>query len=148
MTIERDTSSVTYELASVGARFVALIIDSIILLIVSVFTGLCVLTLIPSDSFATAFGLALNIGYNWYFIARRGGQTPGKSAMGIQVIKADGSAITDTDALIRAVGSYVSSIVLLLGYVWAFFDANNQTWHDKMANTYVVIDPRRRTVTV
>ncbi|MBL8153539.1 MAG: RDD family protein [Anaerolineae bacterium] len=148
MNVERDTSSTTYELASVGARFIALIIDSIILLIVSVFIGLCVLTLIPSDSFATVFGLALNIGYNWYFIARRGGQTPGKSAMGIQVIKTDGSAITDTDGLIRAIGSYVSSIPLLLGFIWAFFDANNQTWHDKMANTYVIIDPKRRTVTL
>lgn len=148
MNVERDTSSMTYELASVGARFVALIIDSIILMIVSVFVGLCVLTLIPSDSFATAFGLALNIGYNWYFIARRGGQTPGKSAMGIQVIKTNGSPITDTDGLIRAVGSYVSSIPLLLGFIWAFFDANNQTWHDKMANTYVIVDPKRRTVTV
>jgi uncharacterized RDD family membrane protein YckC len=25
-----------------------------------------------------------------------------------------------------------------LGYIWAAFDANNETWHDKIFDTWVV----------
>ena len=54
--------------------------------------------------------------------------------------------LTDTDAVIRAIGYYVSSLICSvgLGYLWAIFDKNNQTWHDKLARTYVVRKDRRR----
>jgi uncharacterized RDD family membrane protein YckC len=32
----------------------------------------------------------------------------------------------------------ISVIVLLIGVIWAAFDANKQGWHDKIAGTYVV----------
>jgi uncharacterized RDD family membrane protein YckC len=31
-----------------------------------------------------------------------------------------------------------SGLVLLLGYLWAIWDANKQTWHDKAAGSFVV----------
>jgi uncharacterized RDD family membrane protein YckC len=34
--------------------------------------------------------------------------------------------------------SIVSGAVIFIGYLWAFWDKNKQTWHDKVANTYVV----------
>jgi uncharacterized RDD family membrane protein YckC len=32
----------------------------------------------------------------------------------------------------------LSALALSLGYLWAFFDLDTQTWHDKLAKTVVV----------
>ena len=93
--------------------------------------------------------MAVPIAYHWYFWTRRAGQTPGKFAMGIRVIKADGGAISDVDAVIRAIGYQVSAMFFGLGFIWAFFDKNNQSWHDKLARTYVVRkDGQRKIVNI
>ena len=143
--------SETHELAGVFARLMASIIDGflIILLLIAV---LLILGIIGGDGAASllrVIGLAVPVGYHWYFWTRRDGQTPGKFALGICVIKADGSPLSDTDAVIRAIGYNVSSICFGLGYIWAIFDKNNQSWHDKLARTYVVKkDQQRHTVDV
>lgn len=125
----------TYELATVGMRFVAFIIDNIVLFIIGFIAGLF-LAIFGLDSIF--IGILINLAYHWYFWTRRDGQTPGKSAVNIRVIKTDGTPISDSDAIIRVFGYYVSSIALGIGFLWAIFDANNQGWQDKMANTYVV----------
>ena len=142
--------SETHELAGFFARLLALIIDvflEIMLLLLVLFVG--GLLGGGSDSIFQIVGFALPVAYQWYFLTRRDGQTPGKFALSIRVIKADGTPLSDTDAVIRAIGYHVSSIVCGLGYIWAIFDKNNQTWHDKLARTYVVRkDGRRHTVDV
>lgn len=134
----------SYELASVGARFVALLVDSLVLGAIGFAIG-CVLSLFISadqTQLPIVLGLIINVAYNWYFWTRRDGQTPGKTALGIRIIKTDGSPISDADALLRILGYWVNGVALGLGYIWAFFDPNNQGWHDKMANTYVVVAPQ------
>jgi len=140
---ERTVSYDSVQLASIAARFVASIIDGVILALVV--TLLLVVLLRAGTTLLQFVGLALPVVYHWYFWTRRDGQTPGKSAVGIRVVKADGSEMSDTDAFIRAIGYHVSAFVCCLGYIWAIFDGNNQTWHDKMAGTYVVRagSPRR-----
>ncbi|RMF76518.1 MAG: RDD family protein [Chloroflexi bacterium] len=125
-------SGETYELAGIGERFVASFIDGIILLIV---------VSIPN---ALIFGGSLIIGiagsafYYWYFWTQQNGQSPGKSAMNIRIIKTTGQPLTTADALFRFAGYYVSGLVFFLGYIWAFFDSESQAWHDKIASTYVI----------
>ncbi len=125
----------TYELATAGMRFIAFIIDNIVLFVIGLVVGI-ILSIINLDSIF--IGILINLVYHWYFWTRREGQTPGKSAVNIRVIKTDGTPISDSDAVIRVFGYYVSSLALGIGFVWALFDANNQCWQDKMANTYVV----------
>ncbi len=128
------------ELAGIGTRFAAYFIDGILLGVVAI-AALMLLMLVfgTSTGFLMQFlALVIYVGYYWYFWTRRDGQTPGKSALGIQVVKADGTEISDVDAIIRAIGYQVSSLVFCLGYIWAIFDQNNQSWHDKLARTYVV----------
>ena len=122
----------SYELADIGPRALAIIIDSIIL---GVVTGALV-----GAGRGAGGGLSfiIGLGYYWYFWTRQNGQTPGKSVMKIRVIKKDGSPIKDADAVIRFVGYYVSAVFVGLGFFWAISDANHQGWHDKLANTYVV----------
>lgn len=66
---------------------------------------------------------------------RRGGQTLGMRPWRLQVVGADGQAAS-TQALWRryAMGS-VSLLALGLGFVWALFDRERLTWHDRISNT-------------
>lgn len=142
----RGTQSQTHELAGLIDRFAASVIDGFLLILPMMIIGAVIGAgghRLPPQ--LTRFILlAVPIGYHWFFWTRRGGQTPGKFALGIRVIKTDGGPIGDVDALIRAIGYHVSAMLFGLGFVWALFDRSNQTWHDKMARTYVVRDDRQR----
>ncbi len=121
-----------YELADTGARFIAFIIDGII---VSIIMGL----LFGSSRWGGgAIGWLISGIYYWYFWTRQDGQTLGKRVMNIRVIKADGGPITDADAVLRYIGYHINTIVFFIGWLWALFDRNHQGWHDKIANTYVI----------
>jgi len=67
------------------------------------------------------------------------GQTPGKMALGIKIVKTNGTAITFGNALARYIGYWVSAIPLGLGFLWVAWDSRKQGWHDKIAQTYVVL---------
>lgn len=121
-----------YALASFGNRLLAFIIDAIIMGIIT-----AVLTGVGRDAGGIASFIIDGI-YLWYFWTRQEGQTPGKKLMNIKVIKTDGSALTDSDAIIRYIGYYISGFIFLLGFIWAAFDQNSQGWHDKIAQTYVI----------
>lgn len=140
--LDEKSGSVTFELASFGSRVIATLIDGVILLFVSFVVGS--VTLWMPDWMATILGFVLNFIYHWYFWTRRDGQTPGKIAVNIRVIKIDGSPITSMDSLVRVVGYTLSGLPVGLGYLWALFDANSQTWHDKIANTYVVVANKQK----
>ena len=146
-----DRAAATHELAGLVDRFAANLIDSFLLMA----PLMLVIVVLASAGSAVPKQLiqfilmAVPVVFHWYFWTRRDGQTPGKFALGIRVIKTDGSAISDIDAVIRAIGYNVSSMLFGLGFVWALFDRNNQTWHDKMARTYVIRDSgRRKTVDI
>ena len=122
----------SYELADLGTRFLAAIVDGFIIGVVS---GI-LFSIFRNPGGVLSF--VLTVGYYWYFWTRYHGQTPGKMLFKIRVVKKDGSPMQDADAIVRAVGYYISAAFFLLGYIWAFFDENRQGWHDKLANTYVV----------
>lgn len=119
-------------------RFVAILIDSILLGIVSsiinaAFNGN------PSGraGLQTLLGI-LYFTYFWSSASPWPGQTLGSKLLNIRVIKTDGSELSITQALIRYVGFFISAVCLLIGLIWAAFDPNKQGWHDKIAGTYVV----------
>ena len=146
---DQMAGTVVYELAGLVDRLAASVIDSVLLIL-----PLSIAILVISQSgnnlpiqLIQFISLAVPVAYYWYFWTRRDGQTPGKFALGIRVIKADGTALSDTDAVIRAIGYNVSAMLFGLGFIWAIFDRNNQTWHDKMGRTYVVRnDGQRKTI--
>lgn len=83
-------------------------------------------------------GFAIGVAYQWFFLTRNNGQTPGKMLMNIRVVKKDGSAIGDADAIVRYVGYYLNTAIFLLGWLWALVDRDGQGLHDKLVNTMVV----------
>jgi uncharacterized RDD family membrane protein YckC len=123
--------TINFELADIERRFEALLIDALIL------------SAISSLSFIGARGLGLSLSfliaplYYWFFLTRNNGQTPGKKLMKIRVIKVNGTAISDADAVIRYIGYLVNNF-FFIGWAWALFDDKRQGWHDKIAETYVV----------
>jgi uncharacterized RDD family membrane protein YckC len=135
---EKIYDTVSYELADVTTRFIAIFIDGIIL---GIFTGVFVGA---GKGAGAGISFIVGVAYNWYFWTRQNGQTPGKMLMNIRVVKTDGSPITDMDAILRYVGYYINSAVLMLGWIWALADSNHQGWHDKIANTYVVKAEKRK----
>lgn len=130
--MEKRKNSYEFELAGVFERFFAILIDS---LITSVAVGVLI---VGGGSSAGFLGTLIVGAYNWYFWTRNHGQTPGKAIMGIRIIKADGTPLNDVEAILRYIGYHISGFFFGLGYLWAFWDPNRQTWHDKIVNTYVV----------
>lgn len=124
----------SYDLADVGTRLIALIIDAIILGVIGFVVGLVV----GSSNTGGFVGFLIGVGYQWYFLTTQNGQTPGKKLMNIRVIKVNGEPLTGVDVLVRYIGYFINTAILLLGWIWALFDADNQGWHDKLAGTYVV----------
>lgn len=131
-----DVAGLTY--AGVGSRFIALLIDGVILGVIGSVVGLIVDGNAAATS-GTSSLLSIIIGAA-YFIGLIGssGMTLGGRVLGVKVVDANGQQPSYGTAAIRWIGSYVSAIILLIGYLMAFWDGRKQTLHDKMAGTFVV----------
>ena len=64
--------------------------------------------------------------------------TLGKIAMGIKVVDLDGNKLSYPKAIIRYVSKFLSSLILLIGYIMAAFTEKKQGLHDIIAGTLVV----------
>ena len=71
------------------------------------------------------------------------GQTPGKSLMGVRIVRTDGARLKIQNAVIRLVGYWISTMFFFMGYWWVLFDSRRQGWHDKLARTMVVYSETR-----
>lgn len=70
------------------------------------------------------------------------GTTIGGIVMGIKVVRTDGREIDFAVALVRAVASVFSALAFGLGFFWAGWSRDKQSWHDKIAGTMVIRVPR------
>jgi uncharacterized RDD family membrane protein YckC len=130
--------------ASLGWRFLAALVDGLILLVSAVLFGatfwlaggrlsphpvnIAVLSLIAVFLFLSYFGCFTVVT----------AATPGLSCVGIRVCNLDGAPPTGRESWWRAFGYLVSAAALLLGFVWALFDGEGLTWHDHMSGTLLV----------
>ena len=126
------------DLASRGQRFGAFLVDLVISIVVGA-VGFMIGSAI--GDLGTTLNSVFGIVY-WIIVlvmvATRG-QSPGKIAIGIKIVKTDGTSVGVGTALLREViGKIVSTIIIFLGYIWILFDSKNQGWHDKISDTIVV----------
>ncbi|MBI5201664.1 MAG: RDD family protein [Elusimicrobia bacterium] len=70
------------------------------------------------------------------------GTTLGGIVCGIKGVRLDGAPFDLRVAAVRHLASYLSMAAGLLGFVWAAWDREQQTWHDKIAGTIVVRVPK------
>lgn len=67
------------------------------------------------------------------------GQTLGKMAVGIKVVREDGTSNRWGHIILReTIGKILSALILCVGYLLAAFDRRKQSLHDRIARTLVV----------
>jgi uncharacterized RDD family membrane protein YckC len=70
------------------------------------------------------------------------GTTVGGIIFGLKVVRLDDRPIDWATAIVRALGCFLSLVVIGLGFFWVAFDDEKQSWHDKIAGTVVVRVPK------
>lgn len=77
--------------------------------------------------------------YQTYYEGGASGQTVGKRAVGIRVLRqGSGEPLGFKKAVIRYFARLVSLLPFFLGLLWMLWDADRQTWHDKLTGSIVV----------
>jgi uncharacterized RDD family membrane protein YckC len=135
---------------SVGRRFGALVVDIVVSLVWSI-------PLSQSTRIETVSGSYYSFGLRgWHFVAALAiwlvyatafeaalGATPGKLAVGIRVVDADGKRITARQAIVRNVARIIDAfpwfIPYLLGAIFVWNSPTRQRLGDRWANTVVVV---------
>ena len=82
--------------------------------------------------------LIVVIVYETILVSQWDGYTVGKKVMGIKVVSTTNGKVDWLKAFIRSISKILSSICFGLGYFWMLWDEKSQTWHDKIADTFVV----------
>ena len=81
------------------------------------------------------------IAYHIVFWAWKG-TTVGGIVCSLRVVKTNGAALQPADAVVRALSGLFSIAALGIGFLWILRDPERQSWHDRIAGTYVVSVPR------
>jgi len=69
-----------------------------------------------------------------------GGTTPGMMLRGLQVVSFSGELPTPRQMLLRSVGYLLSAGTFFLGFLWAMWDSDELTWHDRFSRTYLSVE--------
>jgi len=133
----------TFQVASMGPRFLAGLIDGLLLLLsggvfafIFQFVGghlrlaplnLAVMAVIASVFVWSYFGM---------FTALTS-STPGQSFARIEARNMEGWPPDLRESLLRAFGYLVSLSAFMLGFLWALVDGESLTWHDRISGTFL-----------
>ena len=140
--------SLELPLAGVGSRFVALLVDTLLEMLIFA-AVIALLVVADADSFAvfavtgvTVF--ALLFVYPVAFELAAGGRTPGKRWSSLRVVCDDGSPVTFRASALRNLVRLVDLLpgLYLVGAVAIFATRRNQRLGDLAAGTLVVREPR------
>lgn len=87
---------------------------------------------------STASNLLLLVGVAYFVGFWSTGATPGQRILGLRVVTAAGTPPSVGRSLVRYLAAILSALVIFLGLIWVAFDPKKQSWHDKIAGTFVV----------
>jgi uncharacterized RDD family membrane protein YckC len=68
-----------------------------------------------------------------------GGATPGMMMRGLQVVSFSGEPPTPRQMLLRSAGYMLSAGTFFLGFLWAMWDEDELTWHDRLSRTHLSV---------
>jgi len=127
--------------AGFGARFLASIIDWLILLIPTVLIAVVlalVMTMFDLGFLSNVVSFLLISTYFAYLESSPKQASFGKQAMKIKVTDLNGQPLTLKQAYIRNLAKFLSSFILCIGYLFVFFTPKKQALHDKIAKCVVI----------
>jgi uncharacterized RDD family membrane protein YckC len=148
---EQGAPSKSREYAGFWIRFLAKLLDGIVLYIVILPISFLILGSaaftaseeIPSGAYvllniiALLFQLSASAAYEVWFLVKKGA-TPGKMVIGARVITADGRGLSVGRAVGRHFAVYLSSLTFFVGFIMAAFDEQKRALHDRICDTRVV----------
>ena len=70
-----------------------------------------------------------------------GGTTPGMMLRGLHVVSFSGEPPSPRQMLWRSVGYMLSAGTFFMGFLWALWDEDALTWHDRLSHTYLCPAP-------
>lgn len=143
----------SYVLSGWWLRAGALIIDSIIVGFASVIIGAGLFGFGFGGAFGgleiQLFAIAIGAVYYCWIMTSTNGQTVGKKATGIRVVREDGKPVDAGFAFMRQIvviqflfgglGALLLGIPTILNYLWPLWDDGNQALHDKIVKSRVVM---------
>ena len=143
-----DNVALGYATAGLGSRMIAQLLDSGIALILAL---AIVLVILAAGNFSSgaasaqwtagaAAGAAFLVYFGYFLLteAVSGGRTPGKAALGLRVVRLDGSAADFTAILVRNLVRIIDVGVLYVGVIVMFFQPLSRRLGDLAAGTVVV----------
>ncbi len=126
-------------------RFVASIVDSFIVLAISI--PLAILSFVVDSSISTMFDLlqfAISLLYAPVLLSLYG-TTPGKKLFNIYILDETGTRpLNFGRAFVREISKILSGLIFMIGYIMAAFRADKRALHDLIAGTYPTIRHRVR----
>ena len=129
-----------------GRRFVAMMIDGLIVVFVSFILALLIGMVdvflgggvLPWNLIITIVMLLFSVFYFTGKWVQTSGQTLGKLMLSIKVVNIDGSSLTFGNLFLRYIGYILSGAVASLGFFWVAIDKKRRGWHDILAKTFVI----------
>jgi uncharacterized RDD family membrane protein YckC len=132
-----------YPVASIDDRRLAALIDlgcllfayGGFLMLFGSLGGQFTLSKLTAVVYATTFAIV----YLQYFALFTifGGTTPGMMMRNLQVSSFSGGPPTPRQMLLRSAGYMLSAGTFFLGFLWAMWDEDQLTWHDRLSRTYL-----------
>jgi uncharacterized RDD family membrane protein YckC len=132
-----------YPVASIDDRRLAALIDIACLLfayggflmLFGSLGGQFTLSKLTAAVYSTTFAIV----YLQYFTLFTifGGTTPGMMMRNLQVTGFSGEPPTPRQMLLRSAGYILSAGTFFLGFLWAMWDEDQLTWHDRLSRTYL-----------
>jgi uncharacterized RDD family membrane protein YckC len=154
--LDQQRGPITYELATWGVRAVAFLIDLAVFVGIAVVLAFGIVVVEGADT-DEARELARQLSWTimlplWLLYApllmirgeERNGQTLGKQAMGIRVVRENGAPVTLGNAILREtlgrqlVAMFTYGLYFVVDSLWPLWDRSRQCLHDKVAQTRVV----------
>jgi uncharacterized RDD family membrane protein YckC len=137
------------------ARFLAFLIDGIMLSIISWLLSLVLVPFMGAADATNSNMLAIIIGgvglvifvillflqfIYFGYLWSKSGQSLGMKVAHIKVLRRDGTGLSFWRGGFRGtLGYWVSGLLFGLGFIWAAFDGRKEAWHDKLFDTTVVV---------
>lgn len=153
-----------YDVAGIGSRFLAAIVDTLLILLLQLIVNIPLLllgrvlldTVVEDDSMllvwlgalAGLVAFAFFWGYYIFFEVIWNGQSPGKRWVGLRVLRTDGTPITLVESIVRNLVRLIDFLPIYygIGVVTMFINDQSRRLGDLAAGTLVVHD--RDTVTL
>lgn len=150
-----ENVSFDYDIAGIGSRFLAALMDTAFILLLQIILFGAVLlfaSLTSENATDTVIGWLIAIagiisfiffwGYYIFFEILWNGQTPGKRQVGLRVIRVDGTPVTPSEVVIRNLVRIIDFLPTAygVGVVTMFINSSSRRVGDLAAGTIVVHD--------